>query len=1390
MSDATPSRPSADRNLLFGILALQMDFITRDALIAAMHAWVLDKAKPLGQVMFEQGAIRAENGDLLDVLISRHLEMHGDDVEKSLAALGVPAPLRQELHSLGDGDVDASLARVPTPLHAPSQMESTTAEKPGQSGLRYHVLRPHGKGGLGEVFVALDQELNREVALKEIQDQHADDQHSRGRFVREAEITGGLEHPGIVPVYGLGQYGDGRPFYAMRFIQGETLKDAIARYHQARRRRQPPGPTSDDSRQPANAGRSPEFELRALLTRFVAVCNTIAYAHSRGVIHRDIKPSNIMLGKYGETLIVDWGLAKALSDSPAPVASDGLAEPVLVPRLTEIGETQAGAALGTPAYMSPEQAAGRVDLLGPASDIYSLGATLYTLLTGRAPIEGKETAELIRKAQRGEWLSARLVRSDVPPALDAICCKAMALKPEQRYAAALELAADVEHWLADEAVKAWPEPWTVRARRWIGRHRTAVSTAAAAVLVAFVASIAGVVLLAAAEKKEREAKEAQAAARKSAEDKEKEARHNLYVAEMNLVQKEYEANNINHVRELLAKWIPSEANPEDLRGFEWHFWHLRAHREPLTLKGHTGPVWCVCFSPDGKRLASASSDQTIRMWDSASGKELLTLKAHPRLVPVVCFSPDGTRLASASADQVKIWDSTSGKELLAIKAHKGQVNCVCFSPDGTRLATASSDQTVRIWDSTSGQEHLTLKGHTGWVISVCFSPDGVRLASASFDGTVRIWDSASGLELLSLKGHTRQVYGVCFSPDGRWVASSSGDLTVKVWDSTSGQELRTLRHSGRGGRPSVCFNPNGTRLASAIGGDRTVKVWDSTSGQELLTLQGHTGEVHGLCFSPDGMRVASASQDKTVKVWNSTSGQELLTLKGHTAILESVCFSPGGRWLASAAGQIGKPGEVKVWDSMSGQELVSLQGNTGDVKAICFSPDGTHIASAGGKLDNNYRPLPGEVRIWDSASGRQLLALKGHRGMVHAVAFSPGGTRLASGGGGNDEQNRPFAELKLWDSTSGRELQAFSGHADAVSGVCFSPDGVHLASASFDQTVRVWEATSGRELLTLQGHSGKVNSVAFSPDGSRLASASEDRTVRFWNSTSGQPIFTLQGHSGSVASVCFNSDGTRLVSVGGQLDTTGEIIVWDSRSGQELLRIKHPSYYNMRSACFSPDGTRLVAIVDSVGALKVWEIRPVSIDTLRKRAILETVQALYSRLLLKERVLREVRADRWLDENDRRFAVEVAQTQSEDPFWLNEAAWKVVRAPGGKKEDYGLALQEATAAVQAEPGNGSYLNTLGVAQFRAGEYSKAISTLTESEKLNAKSVHSPTARVGDIAFLALAQHQLGQKNEAQTTLARLRELLKQGHGFNETEAQGFLLEAEELIEGKPADKKN
>jgi serine/threonine protein kinase len=480
---------ATDRNLLFGILALQMDFISRDALVAAMHAWVLDKGKPLGRILQDQGALTGDTHALLEALVQKHLALHGNDAEQSLAAVSSAGPIRADLRQIADPDVQASLVHVAARPALPSRDPVATISlgQPTGQGLRFRVLRPHARGGLGQVYVAHDEELHREVALKEMHDQHAHDETSRTRFLLEAEITGGLEHPGIVPVYGLGQYADGRPFYAMRFVKGDSLKDAIEKFHRGR----------------ADAG-TRTLELRELLGRFIDVCQAIQYAHDRGVLHRDLKPGNIMLGKYGETMVVDWGLAKALgaADPSARSRSD---EPALQPpSASGTAHTMQGSAVGTPQYMSPEQAAGRLDQLGPASDIYSLGATLYALLTGQPPITYEastnphrpDVAAVLRKVERGEFARPRQVKPDVHPALEAICLKAMAVKPQDRYASPSALIDDLKHWLAGEPVSAWREPWTIRTRRWIDRHRTLVTGLAAAVVVGLVSLSVATVLLA------------------------------------------------------------------------------------------------------------------------------------------------------------------------------------------------------------------------------------------------------------------------------------------------------------------------------------------------------------------------------------------------------------------------------------------------------------------------------------------------------------------------------------------------------------------------------------------------------------------------------------------------------------------------------------------------------------------------------------------------------------------------------------------------------------------------------------------------------------------------------------------------------------------------------
>ena len=277
----------------------------------------------------------------------------------------------------------------------------------------------------------------------------------------------------------------------------------------------------------------------------------------------------------------------------------------------------------------------------------------------------------------------------------------------------------------------------------------------------------------------------------------------------------------------------------------------------------------MAFSPDGQRLASASGDETVKVWDAATGQETLTLKGHTGAVKSVAFSPDGKRLASASCDQtVKVWDAATGQETLTLKGHTGVVTGVAFSPDGKRLASASQDRTVKVWDAATGQETLTLKGHTDRVTSVAFSPDGKRLASASEDQTVKVWDAATGPGDAHPQGtHRRWSCGVAFSPDGKRLASASRDRTVKVWDAGDGPGDAHAQGAHRRVY-GVAFSPDGTRLASASD-DGTVKVWDARTGQETLTLKGHTGRVTSVAFSPDGTRLASASLDKTVKVWDA-----------------------------------------------------------------------------------------------------------------------------------------------------------------------------------------------------------------------------------------------------------------------------------------------------------------------------------------------------------------------------------------------------------------------------------------------------------------------------------------------------------------------------------------
>jgi serine/threonine-protein kinase len=462
-----------DRSLLFGVLALQADLLDNDRFAEACSAWAARKETPLADLLVERGWLTAEERSHVEFLLDRKLKKHGGDAMATLAAVASD-PVRKSLATVADHgirDTLGSLTIREDPAHAPVAPTPATPETPD----RYTLSRLHATGGIGRVWLAHDDRLGRDVALKELRPERADNPTSWSRFLKEAKVTGQLEHPGIVPVYELSRWpADQQPFYTMRFVRGQTMAEAVRLYHQK-----------------LAHGEAGPLDLRQLLTAFVGVCNAVAYAHARGVLHRDLKPENVLLGDFGEVIVLDWGLAKVLAEQ-----EDHPSELLPIRTATESGdETVQGQVLGTPAYMAPEQAEGRQDLVETRTDVYGLGAILYEILSGKPPFTGDEISTLLRRVSREPVARPRERSAAAPAALEAICLKALAKRPALRYGSAKEVADEVQRWLADEPVAAYREPWLSRLARWGRRHRPWVVAGVGLLVIAVVALVAGTIAI-------------------------------------------------------------------------------------------------------------------------------------------------------------------------------------------------------------------------------------------------------------------------------------------------------------------------------------------------------------------------------------------------------------------------------------------------------------------------------------------------------------------------------------------------------------------------------------------------------------------------------------------------------------------------------------------------------------------------------------------------------------------------------------------------------------------------------------------------------------------------------------------------------------------------------
>lgn len=1044
-------------------------------------------------------------------------------------------------------------------------------ERPGTQIGPYRICEPLGEGGMGMVYVAeQEQPVRRQVALKIIKP-GMDSKEVLARFGAERQALALMSHANIAKILDGGTTQAGRPFFVMELVNGLAITDYC------------------DAQQ---------LGIRARLKLFITVCQAVQHAHLKGIIHRDLKPSNILVELHdaiGVPKVIDFGIAKATGS-----------------QLTQqTAYTQNSQLVGTPLYMSPEQAGVSGLDVDTRSDVYSLGVVLYELLAGVTPFE----QDTLKNAGIDEW--RRILREDDPKRpssrfsgltndrrleisdrrkmrpgellpsihreLDWIVMKTLEKDRERRFESATALAQDIQRYLNDEPVESFPPSATYRLQKFARRNKT---TLLASFLVAVALIVGSTISLWQAHEANvaRNLLDIQLATaiqlRKQAEHatqlaklNEEYSRQLVYAADIKLAAQAWETGDVRRFTNLLDRHSPTLGQP-DRRGFEWFFLHQFGKADYRTVASATRGSCVARFSADGRHLVTGRDDGAVCFWDGQSYQNLATVPGHQGLVRGIDFTPDGSRIASIGDDgMVQVWDVAKRRPIHSFQAHSGHGFRVFFVQQGKVLATCGEDPAVRLWDASTGAALGELEGYSRRLERAAMdrSPDGSLCVSSDEVGKAYVWDVATGKRICLLDPvfEANVFFIACcarFSPDGKMVAVAGARNSIRICNAQTGAQLTNF-FGHEDDIQAIAFHPSGKLLASCdkagvirtwpidLENDAAAQAAEGTDDWPSY-FQGHASRAWSLDFSPDGSRLVSASKDGTVRSWSGRKQKRKLIEE--TDLHHNVMgFVPDTHELLVTGSE-----NSRSWNAQS--DVLRTLFEFEDEPAFCLAvlPDGQNVATG---------QQSGTIHIRDLATGKIKNSWLAHSERVDRIVSSADGGLLASGSWDG--------AAKLWDAT-GRQLGVFEmpPHCEDVA---LSPDGRWLACATQSEA-SLYDVASQKRIHHLLGHQNTVSCIAFSPDGKRLATGSHDRTIRIWNVESGELMYVIAAQRSAIKSLAFSSNGLTIASG----SENGTVAFSHVQTGQFLFDqvVGDRALHWLQ---FSPDDTILAAAVIRTGIVLI-----------------------------------------------------------------------------------------------------------------------------------------------------------------------------------------------------------